>query len=200
MSGKENNEKSGVAKLHATSTTSFQICRTGVIDILIIITKSSYRLDNSDKEEEIAQKPVKIAKSKWEGEDEEEEVAVCVPHHIIITIADYLESHWASHSQSEWDDSSEDEKSEAAPPTNTAPPKKKRTLKQVLAEKEAEKAARIARGEYDEDELVEMHPQERAKLDKEKEMQADLNNATDLLGGVSVGSCACSSRIFHHLH
>jgi hypothetical protein len=32
--------------------------------------------ENSDKEEEAA-KPVKVVKSKWEGEDEEEQVAVC---------------------------------------------------------------------------------------------------------------------------
>ena len=91
--------------------------------------------------------------------------------------------------KSEWDDSSDEEEKKSAPTTTTAPPKKKRTLKQVLAEKEAEKAARIARGDYDEDEIIEMHPQERAKLDKEKEMQADLKNATDLFGGLAVGSC-----------
>lgn len=117
--------------------------------------------ENSDKEEE-AVKPVKVVKSKWEGEDEEEQVA------------------------SDWDESSEEEK-----PKSTAvapPPKKKGTLKQKLAQKEAEKAARIARGEFNEDELVEMHPQERARIDREKELQSDLKNAADLFGGLGVGT------------
>jgi len=90
-------------------------------------------------------------------------------------------------SQSEWDDES-DEEEKSKPITTAAPPKKKRTLKQVLAEKEAEKAARIERGEYDEEELVEMHPRERALLDKERELQADLKSAADLFGGMAVGS------------
>jgi len=119
--------------------------------------------DNSDKEEEVIAPPAKIVKSKWEGEDDEEQVA------------------------SDWDDS-DDEQQKPTTTSAAAPPKKKRTLKQVLAEKEAAKAERIARGVYSEDELVEMHPQERVLLDKEKEMQADLKNAADLFGGMAIGS------------
>ena len=66
--------------------------------------------------------------------------------------------------------------------------RKKTTLKQRLAQKEAAEAARIARGEFAPDELAEMHPQERARLEKERELQADLNHASDLFGDMAVGA------------
>ncbi|EDR09829.1 uncharacterized protein LACBIDRAFT_318032 [Laccaria bicolor S238N-H82] len=110
-----------------------------------------------------AAKPIK---SKWEGEDKEEEGPV-----------------------SDWEESSEEESEEEAKPAPVAPPKKKGTLKQKLAEKEAEKALRQANGEnsdeYDSDAVLD--PREKARRDKEKELNADLNNAAELFGAAALG-------------
>ncbi|EGN98849.1 hypothetical protein SERLA73DRAFT_26459, partial [Serpula lacrymans var. lacrymans S7.3] len=69
------------------------------------------------------------------------------------------------------------------------PIKKKGTLKAKIAEKEAAKAAKKAAGddsdEYDSDEVID--PREKAKLDKEREVRADLENARALLGGAALG-------------
>ncbi|KAI0648969.1 eukaryotic translation initiation factor 3 subunit J [Trametes meyenii] len=109
--------------------------------------------------------PKKPVRSKWEGEDEEDDGPV-----------------------SDWEaESSEEEEKPKAAPVAVAPPKKKGTLKQKLAEKEAEKAARAAEegDEYDEDAVLD--PREKARRDKERELQADLNNAADLFGSVALG-------------
>ncbi|KAF4571605.1 Translation initiation factor 3 subunit J component [Pleurotus pulmonarius] len=119
------------------------------------------------EDEKPAKQPVVVKKAKkWEGEDEEE-----------------------SEPASDWEESSEEEeeKPAAAP---VAPPKKKGTLKAKLAEKEAAKAARIAAGEdddvdYDEDEVLD--PREKARRDKEREVNADLNNAAELFGAAALG-------------
>ncbi len=63
-------------------------------------------------------------------------------------------------------------------------------MKAKLAEKEAAKAARIAAGEdddvdYDEDEVLD--PREKARRDKEREVNADLNNAAELFGAAALG-------------
>jgi len=116
--------------------------------------------------------PLKPVKSKWEGEDEEGDSPV-----------------------SDWEASSEDEDDKPAiSPVPVAPPKKKGTLKAKLAEKEAEKAARRATGEdgaeYDSDEVLD--PKEKARRDKEKELNADLNNAADLFGAAALGGTSSS--------
>jgi translation initiation factor 3 subunit J len=70
-----------------------------------------------------------------------------------------------------------------------APPKKKGTLKQKLAEKEAEKTARRAAGEDEEDSFDEddvLDPRAKALRDKQRELDADLKNAADLFGQTSV--------------
>jgi translation initiation factor 3 subunit J len=87
--------------------------------------------------------------------------------------------------QSDWEESSEEE--EEAKPSTVAPPKKKGTLKAKLAEKEAEKAKRIAEGEeeYDSDDVLD--PRAKAKRDRERELNADLSNAAELLGAASLG-------------
>ncbi|KAF8653613.1 hypothetical protein AX16_003857 [Volvariella volvacea WC 439] len=104
------------------------------------------------------------AKSKWEGEDEEDDAPA-----------------------SDWEDSSEEEKpAPAAAPV--ALPKKKGTLKAKLAEKEAQKAAKKAAGDdvdYDSDDVLD--PREKAKRDKERELNADLNNAAELFGAAALG-------------
>lgn len=74
-----------------------------------------------------------------------------------------------------------------------APPKKKGTLKAKIAEKEAAKAARKVNAngddddddEYDEDGVLD--PREKAKREKEMELNADLNNAADLFGAAALG-------------
>jgi len=132
--------------------------------------------DNKSSEDEsapapsapAARKPA-VVKSKWEGEDEEDNGPV-----------------------SDWEASSdEEEKPKAAA---VAPPKKKGTLKAKLAEKAAEKAARRAAGEdddddddalYDDDAVLD--PREKARLDRERELKADLSNAADLLGAAALG-------------
>jgi translation initiation factor 3 subunit J len=89
--------------------------------------------------------------------------------------------------QSDWDASSDSEEENPGQPTSTAPPKKKGTLKAKLAEKEAKKlmAKDSDEEEYDSDEVLD--PQEKAKRDKERELNADLSNARDLLGAASLG-------------
>jgi translation initiation factor 3 subunit J len=107
-------------------------------------------------------------KSKWEGEDQEE-----------------------SGPASDWEASSDDEKEKPAPTKTVAPPKKKGTLKQKLAEKEA--AARAAKEEgdvYDSDDVLD--PREKARRDKERELNSDLNNAADLLGAAALGGTSSS--------
>lgn len=66
-----------------------------------------------------------------------------------------------------------------------APPKKKGTLKAKLAEKEAAKAARAEEKEYDSDEVLD--PREKARRDKERELNSDLNNAAELFGAAALG-------------
>ncbi|WVR07479.1 hypothetical protein IAU60_004521 [Kwoniella sp. DSM 27419] len=103
--------------------------------------------------------PPKVARGKWQGEDEEEE-------------------------QDDWD-ASEDEKPKAA--TTSAPaPKKKMTLKQKLAEKER-LAAEARESGSDADGLMEtMTEQERRRLAREREQEADMAVAADLMGGADL--------------
>ena len=95
--------------------------------------------------------------------------------------------------QSDWEASSDEEKEKHAPvAAHVAPPKKKGTLKQKLAEKEAERQARLAAGdsevEYDEDAVLD--PRAKAQLEKQRELEADLSNATELFGSATVkGAC-----------
>lgn len=107
-----------------------------------------------------AKKPVPV-KSKWEGEDEDDDGPV-----------------------SDWEASS-DEEEKPKPTATVAPPKKKGTLKQKLAEKAALKAELGDDDEYDEDAVLD--PREKARRDKERELNADLNNAADLLGAAALG-------------
>ncbi len=61
-------------------------------------------------------------------------------------------------------------------------------MKAKLAQKEAERAARIEAGEddeYDSDSVLD--PREKARRDKERELNADLNNAAELLGAAALG-------------
>ncbi|KAF7336792.1 Eukaryotic translation initiation factor 3 subunit J [Mycena venus] len=112
--------------------------------------------------------PKKPAKSKWEGEDEEDDGPA-----------------------SDWEASSEEEDKPSGP-THVEPPKKKGTLKAKLAQKEAERAARIEAGEgdYDSDDVLD--PREKARRDKERELNADLHNAADLLGAAALGGTSSS--------
>ncbi|KAK0480118.1 translation initiation factor eIF3 subunit [Armillaria novae-zelandiae] len=106
----------------------------------------------------LAKKPTK---GKWEGEDEDDDAPV-----------------------SDWEDSSEEEE-EKTPSAPVAPPKKKGTLKAKIAEKEAAKAARKSEDEYDSDSVLD--PREKARREKELELNADLNNAAELFGAAALG-------------
>ncbi|KAF5382024.1 hypothetical protein D9615_004463 [Tricholomella constricta] len=118
-----------------------------------------------------ALKGVPKAKTKWEGEDEEDDGPV-----------------------SDWEASSAEEEEKPKPATTAAPPKKKGTLKAKLAEKEAQKVARKAAGEEDEeyDSDVVLDPREKARRDKERELNADLNNAAELFGAAALGGTSSS--------
>lgn len=62
-------------------------------------------------------------------------------------------------------------------------------MKAKLAEKEAQKTLKDDSDDdsdsYDSDAILD--PREKARLDKERELKADLNNAADLLGGAALG-------------
>ncbi|PIL35450.1 hypothetical protein GSI_02177 [Ganoderma sinense ZZ0214-1] len=120
--------------------------------------------DDVPKAAPSAPAPKKAVKSKWEGEDEEDDGPV-----------------------SDWEASSEEEEEEKPASAPVAPPKKKGTLKQKLAEKEALKAQKAADGEDDYDEESVLDPREKARRDKEKELASDLNNAADLFGATGLG-------------
>lgn len=89
--------------------------------------------------------------------------------------------------QSDWEESEEEEQKPAAAPE---PPKKKKlSVKQKIAEKEAQRAASLANGTdgdqmYDEDAVLD--PRSRAKRDKERELESDLRNAADLFSSASI--------------
>jgi translation initiation factor 3 subunit J len=99
--------------------------------------------------------------------------------------------------QSDWEASSDEEKEKPAPTTApAAPPKKKGTIKQKIAEKEAERQARRAAGDdevdYDEDAVLD--PRAKAQLEKQRELESDLINTTELFGSATVEG-ACVKRI-----
>jgi len=90
--------------------------------------------------------------------------------------------------QSDWEASSDEEKKPAAASAPVAPAKKKGSLKQKLAEKEAARQARIAAGdgdaEYDEDAVLD--PRSKARLEKERELESDLHHAEELFGSATI--------------
>ena len=90
--------------------------------------------------------------------------------------------------QSDWDQPSDDEAPKTV--TNTAPPRKKGTLKQKLAEKEAIRQQGIANGEEVEEYLDE---REKRLWERQRELDADLANAGDLLGSTTINGITVSS-------
>lgn len=133
---------------------------------------------------------INVRKGKWDGEDEEDDGPVVSilspsPDHLYIRLT--AESLFAD--QSDWEQSSEEEEEQPKP---AAPIKKKGTIKAKIAEKEAAMTARKAAGEetddddeYDSDAVLD--PRERARMDKERELNADLDNAASLLGAAALG-------------
>jgi len=105
------------------------------------------------------------AKGKWEGEDEDDDGPV-----------------------SDWEASSDDEVKDKPAATAAAPLKKKGTLKQKLAEKEAARRAQLAAGgseaDYDEDAVLD--PSEKARREKELELESDLRNTTELFSSTTI--------------
>jgi len=90
--------------------------------------------------------------------------------------------------QSDWEASSDEEKKPAPASAPAAPAKKKGSLKQKLAEKEAARQARIAAGDgdvdYDEDAVLD--PRAKARLEKERELESDLHHAEELFGSATI--------------
>ncbi|KZP00455.1 translation initiation factor eIF3 subunit [Calocera viscosa TUFC12733] len=117
--------------------------------------------DASDNEAPVAKAPVVHKKTRWDEEEEEDNAIV-----------------------DDWDASEDEEPAPAH--AVVAPPKKKGTLKQKIAEKEAAKAARAAAGLDSDVDEEEIDAAEKRRLDRERELAADLKNAADLLGGASV--------------
>ncbi|ORX38607.1 eukaryotic translation initiation factor 3 subunit J [Kockovaella imperatae] len=103
--------------------------------------------------------PKVVAKTKWQGEDEDDE-------------------------EDDWD-ASEDEKPKASAPTTAAAPvKKKMTLKQKLAEKE--RLANSPKVNGDDDLIDTTTEQDRRRMARERELAADMAVAEDLMGGASI--------------
>lgn len=157
--------------------------------------------DSDTKPVAAAVKPPAAFK-KWEGEDED-------GNELAVKSLSFSPLSLPSHCfQSDWEESSEEEEDKPTP-APVAPPKKRGTLKAKLAEKEAEKARRKAAAaavdgdddgdddddddddtNYDSDAVVD--PREKARRDREKELQADLNNATELFGAAALGGTSPS--------
>ncbi|KAH8976462.1 translation initiation factor eIF3 subunit [Lactarius akahatsu] len=110
------------------------------------------------------------AKGKWEGEDENDD----------------------GPSYSDWEASSEDDEVKAKPAAAAAAPPKKGTLKQQLAKKEAVQRTQLAAGgsdaDYDEDAVLDLRTM--VRLEKERELESDLHNTTELelFGSSTLGS------------
>ncbi|WVQ74828.1 hypothetical protein IAR50_004435 [Cryptococcus sp. DSM 104548] len=99
---------------------------------------------------------------------------------------------WADEDAEDKGDDDWDKSDDEKPKPKTAavaPPKKKGTLKQKLAEKEALAKEAKAKGvSVDDDDLMDhMTEQDRRRLAREKEQEADLAVAADLMGGLDVG-------------
>ncbi|WVQ82002.1 hypothetical protein IAT38_004129 [Cryptococcus sp. DSM 104549] len=103
--------------------------------------------------------PPKAPAKKWADEDKDEE-------------------------EDDWDVSDEEKPKPKA--AAVAPPKKKMSLKQKLAEKEKLAAEKKANGGSDDEIMDTMTEQERRRLAREMEQEADLNVAADLMGGASL--------------
>ncbi|KAJ7067108.1 translation initiation factor eIF3 subunit [Mycena amicta] len=85
------------------------------------------------------------------------------------------------------------EDEEDSGPAPATAPKKKGTLKAKLAQKELDRQARIDAGEDDDsDSDAVLDPREKARRDKERELNADLSNAADLLGAAALGGTSSS--------
>jgi len=106
-----------------------------------------------------------VTKNKWEGEDEDDDGPV-----------------------SDWEASSDEEGEKKPAPVSVAPAKKKGTIKQKIAEKEAARQAQLASGDgdvdYDEDAVLD--PRAKARLEKERELESDLHNAKELFESVTI--------------
>jgi len=101
-------------------------------------------------------------KKKWADEDEEESDEVA----------------------SDWEESEEEEVKKPAPKSQVPVPAKKPTLQQRI---ESKAAAKANGAESDtEDDMID--PLLKKRLEREREVEADMKNASDLLGATSIGS------------
>jgi len=112
--------------------------------------------------------PKPAAKKKWADEDEDDDKDVA----------------------SDWEESEEEKPPPKPAAQPHAPPaKKKMSIKQKLEQKAVEKQARLANGDDSddtEDDLLD--PAVKKRLERERELEADMKNATELLQGSSIAS------------
>jgi Translation initiation factor eIF3 subunit len=177
-------------------------CPTGVRRpfSLLLYPSSPIRAEGSEDDSPARPVPSKaqVIKNKWEGEDEDDDGPVVSSHHLCVLSRDVFSLIiGAKSSQSDWEASSEEEQARPAAPI--APAKKKGSLKQKLAEKEAARQAQLALGDgepdYDEDAVLD--PRAKARLEKQRELESDLHNATELFGSTTAkGEWTSSMRHF----
>ncbi|WVN90206.1 uncharacterized protein L203_105442 [Cryptococcus depauperatus CBS 7841] len=106
--------------------------------------------------------PPRVPVKKWDDEDVDDQ----------------------DNSDDDWDKSSGDEKAKSK---TVAVPKKKGTLKQKLEEKDRLAKERAERGEDDDGLIDTMTEQDKRRLAREKEKEADLAVASDLMGDMDLG-------------
>merc|ERR1712072_841723 len=122
--------------------------------------------DASDNEAAAQAAPAPVKPSKWADEDAEDDV------------------------KDDWD-ASEDEKP-AAPAVPKGPIRQKGITKQKIAEKEAAEAAEAERQAKEAAEAAD--PTARRRAARERELKADLDNASSLFGSDAVASMSISDN------
>ncbi|PVG01106.1 translation initiation factor eIF3 subunit [Serendipita vermifera] len=100
---------------------------------------------------------------------------------------------------SDWDAPSGDEKGNEKTSAEAVTSKKKGNLKQKLAEKEGSRRQRLENGEF-EDEYLDlrdkwMDEKEMKRIMRERELEADMQNATDLFGAAAIDASRVASTL-----
>jgi len=127
----------------------------------------------------------------WDEDDSPDESGTSTPAiPPPIAVRPPAKSKWADEDADgdepdDWD-ASDDEKPKTSAVPAAAPVKKKMTMKQKIAEKERQAAEARARGEPTDDLIDTMTEQERRRIAREKELEADMAAAADLLGAAKL--------------
>lgn len=131
--------------------------------------------------------------SDWDGSGDEKPKTAAVA----TRSARWKEEEAEEEAKSDWEQSSDSDGQKKTPAQGTAPPpKKKGSLKAKLADKEAERKRKLENGEFEEEYLDMrekfMDEKEMRRIMREKELEADLNNASDLFGTASLAPSSSS--------